>query len=137
MNLQLDKAAAAAGVHWSSLLKDTGVHWSSLLKDSRKGIDRFCTVIIDVVVLLAQTSHPLRGHREGSDSHNRGLFREITSLLAQYDPVLKDHFQNSPKNAAYTSMGIQNEIFFCYPQSLGMKLNKVLTMAGLLQRPVD
>ena len=108
MNLQLDKAAAAAGVHWSSLLKDTGVHWSSLLKDtgvhwssllkdSRKGIDRFCTVIIDVVVLLAQTSHPLRGHCEGSDSHNRGLFREITSLLAQYDPVLKDHFQILPR----------------------------------------
>ena len=65
------------------------------LQDSRKGINRYSTRIIDVVVLLVRTGHPLRGHHEGIDSHNRGLFPEITSLLAQYDPVLKDHFQNS------------------------------------------
>ena len=96
MNLQLDKAAAEN---------------ASRVKRQQERNRQILYRIIDVVVLLAWTGHPgIRGHREGSDSHNKGLFLEITSLLAQYDPVLKDHFQNSPKNATYTSMGIQNEL---------------------------
>ena len=85
--------------------------------------------IIDVVVLLARTGHPLRGHREGSDSHNRGLFLEITHLLAQYDPVLKDHFQTSPKNATYTFMVIQNDLIAALYRNLIEELKKELDTA--------
>ena len=63
-----------------------------------------------MLTIGSDQSPPFSGHRESSDSHNRGFFLEITSLLAQYDPFLMDHFQNSPKNATYTSMGIQNEL---------------------------
>ena len=38
------------------------------------------------------------------------FFLEITHLLAQYDPVLKEHFQYSPRNATYVSNTIQNEL---------------------------
>ena len=77
VNLQLDKAAAEN---------------ASRVKRQQERNRQILYRIIDVVVLLAPTGHLLRGHREGSDSHNRGLFLEITNLLAQYDPVLKDHF---------------------------------------------
>ena len=58
-----------------------------------------------------KTGHPLRGHREHTESHNRGLFLEITHLLAKYDGVLQNHFENRPQNATYTSMTIQNEFY--------------------------
>ena len=54
--------------------------------------------IIDVVKVLAKTGHP-----EGSESLNKGLFLEITSLLSKYDPILNSYVENSPKNALYTS----------------------------------
>ena len=54
----------------------------------------------------------------------RGFFLEITSLLAQYDPVLMDHFQNSHKNATYTSMGIQNELIAALYRNLIEELKK-------------
>ena len=37
--------------------------------------------IIDVVKLLAKTGHPFHGHREGSESLNKGLFLEITIVF--------------------------------------------------------
>ena len=77
INLQLDKAAAEN---------------VSRVKRQQEKNRQILYRIIDVIVLLARTGHPLRGHREGSDSHNRGLFLEITSLLAQYDPVLMRSF---------------------------------------------
>ena len=82
--------------------------------------------------MLANTDHPLRGHREGSDSHNRGLFLEITTLLARYDPVLSDHFQNSPRNATYTSMGIQNELIAALYRNIVEELRKELDTATSL-----
>ena len=84
ISLQLDKVAADE---------------ASRLKQQQERNRQILYRIIDVVIVLAKTGHPLRGHREGSDSHNRGLFLEITHLLAQYDPVLSDHFKNGPKNA--------------------------------------
>ena len=85
--------------------------------------------IIDIVVLLAKTGHPLRGHREGSDSHNRGLFLQNATLLARYDPVLSDHFQNSPRNATYTYMGIQNQLIAALYRNLIEELRKKLDAA--------
>lgn len=61
--------------------------------------------IIDIVMILVKTGHPLRGHREHSESHNRGIFLEISGLVAEYD-----HFHNSPRNALYVSNIIQNEL---------------------------
>ena len=67
INLQLDKAEAKNA--------------SRLKEQERNRLIMYR--IIDV--LLAKTGHPLRGHHEGSDSRNRGLFLKITDLLAQYN----------------------------------------------------
>lgn len=103
ISLQLDKAAADE---------------ASRLKQQQERNRQILYRIINVVIVLAKTGHPLRGHREGSDSHNRGLFLEITHLLAQYDPVLSDHFQNGPKNATYVSNTIQNELIAALYQNI-------------------
>lgn len=36
------------------------------------------------------------------------MFLEIADLLKKYDPVLKNHLENGPRNAMYTSNRIQN-----------------------------
>ena len=69
-------------------------------------------------MLLVNTGHPLHGHREHTESHNRGLFLEITQLLAKYDGVLENHFENGPQNATYTSMTIQNELISVIYQNM-------------------
>ena len=72
------------------------------------------------------TGHPFH---DGSHSHNRGLFLEITHLLAKYDPVLSNHFQNSPKNAMYVSNTIQNELITALYQNMIEELKKELQSA--------
>ena len=64
--------------------------------------------IIDVILLLVKTGHPLHGHQENSKSFNRGLFLEITHLLVNYDEVLKTPFEYGQRNATYSSITIQN-----------------------------
>ena len=57
INLQLDKAATIE---------------ASRLEEQQERNRQILYRIIDVV--LAKTGHPLRGHRENSDSQNRGFF---------------------------------------------------------------
>ena len=110
---QLDKAAAAEACR---------------LKQQQERNYQILYHIIDVI-LLAKTGPPFRGHREGSDSHNRGLFLEITHLLSKYDPVLRNHFQNSPKNVLYVSNAIQNELITALYHNMIEELKKKLQFA--------
>ena len=54
----------------------------------------------------------LRGHRESSSSQsvNKGNFIELLELLSKFDPIIHDRLKDGPKNAQYTSHGIQNEL---------------------------
>ena len=70
-----------------------------------------------------KTGHPLR---EGNDSHNKGLFLEMTHLLAQYDTILKDHFQTCARNAVYTSNIVQNELIASVYQNVIQQLKNEL-----------
>ena len=51
----------------------------------------------------------LKGHRE-VDSKNRGNFLELLDLVSNYDSVMKTKLRDGPKNAVYTSLGIQDEL---------------------------
>jgi len=93
--------------------------------------------IIDVVLLLAKTGHPLRGHREHSESTNRGLLLEVTELLAKYDLVLKNHFENGPQNAMYTSMTIQNDIIAAIYQHMIALIKEELSAIDCFSVMVD
>lgn len=66
--------------------------------------------LIDIIICLAKGGRPFRGHDECSVSSEKRLFLDICELLSRYDPVLKNHIDNGPKNAQYLSHQIQNEI---------------------------
>ena len=93
--------------------------------------------IIDVVLLLAKTGHPLRGHREHSDSNNKGLFLEVTELLAKYDIVLKNHFEKGPRNAMYTSMTIQNGLIAAIYEKIIALIKEELSAANCFSVMMD
>jgi len=61
-------------------------------------------------------------------SNQRGLFLEIIQLLSRYDPILRNHFDNGPKNAQYTSNHIQNDlitsIYNVLKQSIKTKIHQ-------------
>ena len=52
----------------------------------------------------------LRGHRESSNSTNRGNFLEILSLVAKHDPIIHHKLSNGPRNTLYTSADTQNQL---------------------------
>ncbi|KAL4710074.1 hypothetical protein ACJJTC_016476 [Scirpophaga incertulas] len=75
--------------------------------------------LLDIILFLARQNLPLRGHREGISSDNRGNFLELVNLLSKYDPVLKEHkiriehaiaCTKSKRVDSYLSKDIQNEV---------------------------
>ncbi|XP_026819629.1 zinc finger MYM-type protein 1-like [Rhopalosiphum maidis] len=66
--------------------------------------------LIDITLCLVKGGRPFRGHDEGEKSNQKSLFKEIVNTFAKYEIVLKEHFENGPKNAKYTSNRIQNDL---------------------------
>ncbi|XP_066925711.1 nuclear pore complex protein DDB_G0274915-like isoform X2 [Clytia hemisphaerica] len=80
--------------------------------------------IVDTVLFLGRRGLALRGHRDSSDAYpeagcyskDPGLGNFIDLLnygIRRGDTVLKEHYENHPKNASYMSYPIQNEIIDC------------------------
>ena len=65
-----------------------------------------------------------RGHRDDrvdwsdESSSNQGNFVQLVRFRAETDPILATHLQEAPKNARYTSKGIQNELIDIVGQSI-------------------
>jgi hypothetical protein len=53
---------------------------------------------------------PSRSHDEGEKINQKGLYKELVNTFAKYEIVLKEHFENGPINAKYTSNRIQNDL---------------------------
>ena len=80
--------------------------------------------IVDTVIFLGRRGLPFRGHRDSSSAYPEagcystdpglGNFIELLNYgIRRGDNVLKDHYENHPKNASYMSHQIQNEIIDC------------------------
>ncbi|XP_075716875.1 zinc finger MYM-type protein 1-like [Rhinoderma darwinii] len=59
---------------------------------------------------MAMANLAFRGHREKLGEVNNGNFLTIIELLAEYDPILKDHLQRPQGTVKYLSPQIQNEL---------------------------
>ena len=70
----------------------------------------YIRTIAAVLLLCARQDIALRGHRESSDSLNRGNFLEILMLVANHDDIVKRQLVDNPKNATYVSPSIQNAL---------------------------
>lgn len=76
------------------------------------------SVIVRTVLFLGKQNIPFRGHRDfgrikvnDEETENEGNFRSMVQHLAKhYDETLRNHLENSPANAMYTSPAIQNEL---------------------------
>ena len=66
--------------------------------------------VAKVAILCARQDIPLRGHSEGSDSINKGNFKEILEVLASESSQLQHRIENSSRNAKYTSNDTQNDL---------------------------
>ena len=71
--------------------------------------------LIRIIIHCGRQTNALRGHREtvkeSCASNNDGNFLSLVRLLVESgDEQLKDHLDNAPHNARYTSPKIQNEI---------------------------
>ena len=68
----------------------------------------YIKTVAEVLLLCSRQEIAIRGHRESSDSMNRGNFLEILHLIAEHDPIIKHRIEHGPRNATYTSPEIQN-----------------------------
>lgn len=88
---------------------------------NRKYMER----LVDITIFLGKTGQPFRGHNEKDESNNKGLFLELTDSLKKYDSLTKNHLENGPKNAQYTSNYIQNDIKQSINNVLKQKLSAI------------
>ena len=70
----------------------------------------YIRTVAEVLLVCAKQDLALRGHREYAQLKNQGNFKEILTLVANHDPVVREKLQDGPRNAIYTSPEIQNAI---------------------------
>ncbi|XP_076347931.1 zinc finger MYM-type protein 1-like [Tachypleus tridentatus] len=68
----------------------------------------YIRAVIDALLFTACHNEAQRGHREGSQSDNRGNFLELLDMISRYDEIVKK--LSGPGNAKYTHHDIQNEL---------------------------
>lgn len=78
--------------------------------------------LIDITLCIGIGGRSFRGKNEKESSYNKGLFKDIVTLLAKYDPLLKSHLELGPKNATYCSNIIQNDLIISISQVLKNQL---------------
>ncbi|XP_022181296.1 zinc finger MYM-type protein 1-like [Myzus persicae] len=78
--------------------------------------------LIDITLCIGIGGRSFRGKNEKETSYNKGLFKDIVTLLAKYDPLLKSHLELGPKNATYCSNIIQNDLIISISQVLKNQL---------------
>ena len=61
--------------------------------------------VVEAVVLCGKQNIALRGHTDATSN-----IMAILNYRAKSDPILRKHLQSGPRNAAYTSHRIQNEL---------------------------
>ena len=66
--------------------------------------------IIETLIFIGRQGISLRGHRENSESLNKGNFLELLQLRANDNELINCFFRNKEKGITYTSHGIQEEL---------------------------
>ena len=111
----------------TSIAERMDSHRAKLASDNR----HYIGTLSEVILLCARQEIALRGHRESSNSDNRGNFREILTLMAAHDPIVSQRFFNGPQNAMYTSPEIQNTLLHIMGEMVREKLCAEVKEAGI------
>ena len=84
-----------------------------------------------MILLCAKQYLPLRGHREGQTSDNRGNFLEILNVVANHDPIVQRKLTQGPRNPTYTSGDIQNDMLDTMAEAVRSKITTNIKKAGI------
>uniref|UniRef100_A0A1X7U2P7 TTF-type domain-containing protein n=1 Tax=Amphimedon queenslandica TaxID=400682 RepID=A0A1X7U2P7_AMPQE len=110
---------------------------SQARKDQIQNNRHYLMTIVQILLYCAFQKITLRGHREGEDSQNRGNFLELIDLVSRHDSVVKNKIHDAPKNAIYTSHGIQNELLALLAKKKLHKICQAVKEAGFYSIIVD
>ena len=91
---------------WYFIARSNGKHNRSCNFKNR----HYVKSVAEVLLLCSRQEIALRGHRESIESQNRGNFLELLTLVAKHDPIVQERISQGPRNATYTSPGIQNDM---------------------------
>lgn len=97
---------------------------------------RILARMIHVVCYLGKQELAFRGHRENTESLNKGNYLELLDLLAQEEQFLKDHFITSSIFKG-TSNTIQNDLIQCVTKVLNSKILKEIKSANFVSVQAD
>ena len=81
--------------------------------------------IVELVELFARQNISFRGHREDSESLNRGNFIEFLHHQARYDPLLYEHLFSGDRNEQYITKSTQNELISLCAENI---IEQILSM---------
>ena len=85
--------------------------------------------VIELVELFARQNISFRGHREDSESLNRGNFIEFLHHQARYDPLLNEHLFSGARNAQYITKSTQNELISLCAEDIREQILNLQTAA--------
>ena len=80
----------------------------SQTKQQIQGNRHYLKTLAEILLLCGKQDIPLRRHREHDPLLNRGNFLEILKTVSMHDQIIKEKIETGPRNAIYTSPGIQN-----------------------------
>ncbi len=102
--------ATAAWANFTHNLQSQTLISSILSRQQIQDNRHYINTIIEVLLYCALQELPLRGHRKGENSINKGNFLELIDVISNHDTVVKNKLHLGPRNAIYTSHGIQDEL---------------------------
>ena len=92
--------------------------------------------LVDCVRFLAIHELAFRGNNEDSDSIIQGNFKDLTQLIAEYDPTLQSHFIDNSRFRGQSSK-IQNDLIECLATTVKTCICKELSEASFVSIEVD
>lgn len=92
--------------------------------------------LIDIVCVIAVHELPFRGHNEGEDSLNKGVYLGLIELLSTYDAPLSNHLETS-RIFRGTSNRIQNDIILTAGEILLKKIKQEITQSTFVAMLLD
>ena len=102
------------------------------VKQNREIMNR----LIDATCYLAKQGLAFRGHDEKDDSINRGNYKELISLLGNYDPLLSNHLDTATVFSGL-SKTIQNDLIKCVADCMTEKIQSEIKESDFIAIMVD
>ncbi|XP_076348019.1 zinc finger MYM-type protein 1-like, partial [Tachypleus tridentatus] len=96
----------------------------------------YIRAVIDALLYTACQNEAQRGHREGSQSNNRGNFLELLDMIFRYDEIVKKKL-SGPGNAKYMHHDIQNELLDIIAGMIRKNISKEIMKAEHFALMVD